>query len=239
MLYLVGSGLEGVFTTKGWDALKECDRLYFERYTGIIEDEEVREWEKALERSFEELTREEVESDFLIREAEKGKVALVVQGDPLVATTHISLLLECKKRGISYEVCHNSTIYSVAPARCGLQIYKFGRTTTLVNPRPNYAPSSPFEIIKKNLTYGMHTLILLDTEPQPMDAQSALSLLARYGFEDRVVVLSRVAKSDEKIAFGKVGELMGRDLGRPPFTLIYPAALHPLEEEYLSAIAGI
>ena len=80
---------------------------------------------------------------------------------------------DAEAQGVPIRVIHNSSIYSAAPARAGLQIYRFGKTATLVNPRPNYQPKSSLGVIRKNLENDMHSLVLLDTEPEPMEAKAA------------------------------------------------------------------
>ena len=50
---------------------------------------------------------------------------------------------------------------------------------------------------------------------------------------DTAVVLSRVGHEDEKITYGKVNEIKNRDLGRPPFTVVMPAKLHPVEQDFI------
>jgi diphthine synthase len=112
-------------------------------------------------------------------------------------------------------------------------MYKFGRTATLVNPRPGYRPTSSLDVIRQNLSMGMHSLVLLDTEPAPMEAGYALDMLSEFG---HAVVLSRLGEEDEKVSYGKIGELAGWDLGKVPFCIIIPAKLHSVEEEFLATL---
>ena len=176
--------------------------------------------------------RKEVESDFLLGYAKDKTIALISGGDPLTATTHITLVIEARKQDIRVKIIHNSSIYTAAAGRAGLQIYRFGKTASLVNPRPNYKPTSSLDIIRSNLKADMHTLVLLDTEPKPMEAKAALEMLSEFGM---AVVLSRLGEKDEKISYGEIDDLKGKDLGKPPFSVIIPAKLHPIEEEYLEA----
>ncbi len=233
MLFLIGSGF-GSFTQKGLSLLRRSDEVYIERYTGIIEDWQIEEWEQNHAISINELSREQVESDFLPKKAVEKNIALIAQGDPLTATTHISLILDAKELSVKWDVAHNASIYTAAPAKSGLQIYRFGRTTTLVNPRENYHPTSPLSIIKNNLENNLHSLVLLDTEPKPMSSQEALNQLSAFS---KVVVISRIGFDDEKITYGLVEELKTKNLGKPPFTVIVPAKLHDLEKEWLEGLA--
>jgi len=233
MLYLIGTGISSDLTVKSVEELKSCDEIYLEKYTNPMIEERVVEIQGLIGKKITILEREKVESDFLVERAEKARVALLSSGDPLTATTHITLLIDARKKGIETRVFHNSSVYTAAPGKAGLQIYRFGKTATLVNPRPNYSPKSSLDIVKQNFSLGMHSLVLLDTEPKPMEAVAALEMLSE--FQD-AVVLSRLGEADERITYGKVNELKKAVLGKAPYTIIIPAKLHPVEEEYLDSL---
>ena len=230
-LTLIGTGVAFDLTLAGIEALKKCDEAYIETYTNLIEEEKITALEKQIKKKITRLERSHVESAYLVDKAKTLAVCILASGDPLTATTHITLVIEARQKGIPVAVIHNSSIYAVAPARSGLQAYRFGKTTSLVNPRPNYAPTSSLDAVRENLSRNLHTLVLLDTEPQPMDAKAALEMLSEF---ESAVVLSRAGHTDEKITHGKISELKKKYLGKPPFTVIVPAKLHPMEEEYLA-----
>ena len=237
MFYLIGTGIAFDITLNAVETLKKCDEIYIEMYTNPIMESNVLALEKLIGRPIIAITREKVESSFLIKRAGTANVALLASGDPLTATTHVTLLLEAKEKGIETCIIHNSSIYTAAPGKAGLQIYRFGKTATLVNPRQAYKPTSSLDVIRMNLENDMHTLVLLDTEPQPMEAKAALDMLSLSGFES-AVVLSRLGEEDERISYGRIDELKQMNLGNPPFSIIIPAKLHIIEKEYLDAIAG-
>jgi len=232
MLYLIGAGISGDFTSGGVEALKKCDEIYIEVYTNPPLENKIKDIEKLTGKQVMKIDRKEVESDFLLGYAKEKNVALISGGDPLTATTHITLIIDARKQNIPVEVIHNSSIYTAAAGKSGLQIYRFGKTASLVNPRPNYKPTSSLDIIRNNLKADMHSLVLLDTEPQPMDAKTALELLSEF---QTAIILSRLGENDEKINYGTIDELKKKNLGKPPFSVIIPAKLHPIEEEYLGA----
>jgi len=234
MLYLIGTGISMDLTLEGLSALKKCEEVYLEVYTNPALKEKISEIEKKINKKVNIIERKEVESDFLIRKAKEKDVTLLSSGDPLTATTHIALILDARKNNVDVKVIHNSSIYTVGPGKTGLQIYRFGRTATLVNPRPNYKPTSSLDVIRTNRSMNMHTLVLLDTEPQPMDTKTALQMLSEF---EEAIVLSRLGEKDEKITYGKIEDLKKEDLGKPPFSIIIPAKLHPIEEECLKAFS--
>ncbi|MDD5340594.1 MAG: diphthine synthase [Candidatus ainarchaeum sp.] len=234
-LILIGTGVSFDLTLAGLEALKSCDEAYIETYTNPVDEAKIRALERACGKKITLLPRERLESPFLADRARTANVCILASGDPLTATTHVTLVMEARQKGVAVDVIHNSSIYSAAPARAGLQIYRFGRTASLVNPRPNYKPSSSLDVIRENLARNAHSLVLLDTEPRPMEAKAALEMLAEF---DNAVVLSRVGLPDEKITYGKISDLAKQagKLGTPPFTVIVPAKLHPVEEEFLEML---
>ena len=253
-LTLIGCGIAYDLTLKGIEAIRSADagEVYYETYTNPIpsEKEKISQLEQLTGKKFVKLVREHLESSYLVEKAKvrNARVALLVSGDPLTATTHTTLVIECRQKNIPVEIIHNSSIYATAPGKAGLQIYRFGKTATLVNPRENYKPISTFEIIRQNLERNLHTLVLLDTEPQPMEAIDALKMLKEAGFKlELAVILSRLGWKDEKIKFGQIDSLIGKslidkstietDFGHSPFTIIIPAKLHMVEEEFLNFLA--
>ncbi|KAL2089278.1 hypothetical protein ACEWY4_013966 [Coilia grayii] len=86
------------------------------------------------------------------------------------ATTHSDLLLRAVHAGIPYRVIHNASIMN-AVGCCGLQLYNFGETVSIVFWTDSWRPESFYDKIKRNRDAGMHTLCLLDikVKEQSMD----------------------------------------------------------------------
>ncbi|MBN2121676.1 diphthine synthase [Candidatus Micrarchaeota archaeon] len=250
MIFLIGLGIAYDITQEGKKLLCECDYAYCETHTMPVPKEYVEALSKECGKEITIIGREEVEGEFLLEKAMEGEgknVCLLCGGDPLSATTHVSLLIDAKKRGIGTKVVHNSSIFSAALGKSGLQPYRFGKTVTVSFWRKNYEPTSPIRLIGKNLEAGMHTLVLLDLDKElgMMGAKEALGLLGQMEEREgggmlpgKVVVLSRVGYEDEKITYGSLGELKKAELGKPPFCIAIPAKLHEVEKEYLEAFAG-
>lgn len=230
-LFLIGTGVSFDLTLSAMEAIKSADEVYIETYTNPIELEKIERLGRSSGRKINGISRAEAESSFLVELAASKDVCLLASGDPLTATTHVSLVMEARAKGIPAKIIHNSSVYTAAPGKAGLQIYRFGKTASLVNPRTNYKPMSSLEIIRKNLKNDMHSLVLLDTEPRPMDAKAALEMLAEF---ENAVVLSRLGEPDEKVSYGSIPQLARVPLGSPPFCVIIPAKLHPMEEEFLA-----
>ncbi|CAB4015872.1 diphthine methyl ester synthase [Paramuricea clavata] len=76
------------------------------------------------------------------------------------ATTHTDLVLRARKQGIAYTVIHNASIIN-AVGCCGLQLYNFGETVSIVFWEESWKPDSFYDKIALNLRNGLHTLCLL------------------------------------------------------------------------------
>lgn len=99
--------------------------------------------------------------DEIIDRAKENDVSLIVIGDSLSATTHADLLQRCVRKNVLYEIIHNTSIL-VAVADCGLQLYKYGETVSIVAWTDKYKPDSFYNKIYENYERGLHTLCLLD-----------------------------------------------------------------------------
>lgn len=245
MLTLIGMGIwdEKDISLRGLEELKECEIAFAERYTHFGSESTIKNLEKLANKKIIVLSREDVEGENKVLDAaETRSVCLLVGGDPMISTTHVSLILAAHKRNIQTRIVHASSIFTAAVGETGLQIYKFGKTVTLPFWRENYKPTTTYDVIVQNKSLGLHTMVFLDIAEKMMDAREALEILGRIEKEkkkriarsrDSVVVLSRIGSDSQIISFGKISELLERDLGFPPFILILPGKLHFLEEEAL------
>nr|NP_001310415.1 diphthine methyl ester synthase [Gekko japonicus]AAT68219.1 GekBS016P [Gekko japonicus]AAT85553.1 BS002P [Gekko japonicus] len=176
MLYLIGLGLGDAkdITVKGLEVVQQCSRVYLEAYTSILTV-----GKEALEEFYgKELIladRETVEqnADTVLKDAHQCDVAFLVVGDPFGATTHSDLVLRAVKLGIPYRVIHNASILN-AVGCCGLQLYSFGETVSIVFWTDTWKPESFFDKITKNKKNGMHTLCLLDIKVKEQSLENLM-----------------------------------------------------------------
>lgn len=237
MLYLIGLGLwdEKDVSAKGIETTKSCDSVCLEQYTGIWHGN-IAALEKTIGKKISVLPREKVESDFLINEARSKKIALLIPGDPLAATTHFELFHECRKQNIECIVIHSSSIYT-AVALTGLQLYKFGRATTFVKPQKSYSPESSYDVIAENKKSGLHTLVLLDTAEGGMTIKEGIELLQimeekrKEGLLDgKIIAAANLGSNEPLIKYGFAAEL---HINEKPAVIIIPGKLNFKEEEAL------
>jgi len=251
MLYLIGLGLfdEKDISLKGLEVLKKSDKIYAEFYTNPSHAS-LKNLESLAGKKIKVLTRKDIEEhpeENVLKDAKEKTISLLVSGDPMVATTHIDLVLRARKKGIEVKIIHSSSVYS-AVAETGLQIYKFGRTTSLVYPEKNYFPESPYDAIAENKKAGLHTLCLLDVkavEQKYMTVNEAISLLLQIESKRKQKVFTEetfcigVARlgEDSVIKAGKAKSLLKIAFGKPPQILVIPGKMHYMEEEALKTFS--
>ena len=248
MLTIIGLGLGGPnsITMDGVIALSLSEHIFYETYTSPIHSDTL-EWIKLKsEKEPIHLSRSQVEEpNELIDLAKKTNVSLLIVGDSLSATTHVSLLLECKKNNIESHVIHNASVLTAVAGVLGLQHYNFGPVATLVLPEGNYKPLSPIDKIKTNMDNGNHTLVLLDikadnpdAEPIYMTASQAAEQMIEAGIEKntKVAVAARVGREDQKLWYGKLKYLANRDIGKEPHSVVVPSKLHFTEKDFLESL---
>jgi len=248
MLTIIGLGLGGPnsITMDGVIALSLSEYIFYETYTSPIHSDTL-EWIKLKsEKEPIHLSRNQVEEPKeLIDLAKKTNVSLLIVGDSLSATTHVSLLLECKKNNIESHVIHNASVLTAVAGVLGLQHYNFGPVATLVLPEGNYKPLSPIDKIKTNMENGNHTLVLLDikadnpdTDPIYMTASQGAEQMIEAGIEKntKVAVAARVGRDDQKLWYGKLKYLANKDIGKEPHSVVVPSKLHFTEKDFLESL---
>uniref|UniRef100_A0ABM5G8Z3 diphthine methyl ester synthase n=1 Tax=Pogona vitticeps TaxID=103695 RepID=A0ABM5G8Z3_9SAUR len=176
MLYLIGLGLGDAkdITVKGLEVIKQCSRVYLEAYTSILTvGKEALEEFYGKDLILADRETVEQEADTILKDAHLCDVAFLVVGDPFGATTHSDLILRAVKLGIPYRVIHNASILN-AVGCCGLQLYNFGETVSIVFWTDTWKPESFFDKITKNRRNGMHTLCLLDIKVKEQSVENLI-----------------------------------------------------------------
>jgi diphthine synthase len=249
-LLLVGIGVadEKGISLAGLERLKSCEKIFAESYTNLMPPNALSRLEKLAGKKIEALSREEVEGERkLLESAAAVPTALVVAGDPMIATTHISLLLAAKKQGIKTGIIHASSILSAAMGESGLQAYKFGKLVTLAYWRKNYKPMAAYDVVSENLARNLHTLLLLDIDEKlgPMLPSVAGETLLKmeeqgkkkiFAANSMLVLLKGLGWGEPVIKYCALSELGKFDARSGPAVLIVPAKLHFLEEEFLLSL---
>ena len=261
-LHMVGIGLcdEQDITLRGLNILKNCARVYLENYTSI-QQSNIQKLEELIGKKIVFADRDFVESktDIILEGCDKKEIAFLVVGDPFGATTHLDLLLQARKKGFTVKIVHNASILN-AVGIVGLNLYKYGQTTSIVFPEENYEVRTHYDVLKENSSRGLHTLCLLDIkmkEPSKENlrlgkkqAEKPRFMTVNQAIENLLYVESklkegvftqdtlcigcaRIGCSDFEIHAGTAQELLKKDFGDPLHSLIIPGKMHFLEEEAL------
>ncbi|MFA4907863.1 MAG: diphthine synthase [archaeon] len=254
MFFLVGLGLgENQLTIEALEALKKCGRVFIESYTNLVPESAVMKLESEIGGKITRLKRIQVEdeSSQLISASKSNDIALCVVGNPLIATTHMQLLLDAKEAGVKFRVIQGISVQNYL-AETGLDAYKFGRIVTVVasDNGCNYSPESFFDFIEKNHSVGLHTLCLLDINPEKenfMTVRESVCLLeeienrrgAKIISESILLGLAGLGSENALVQAGKAGLLEKFPESPLPQCLVVCGKLNEKEKEALKALSGL
>lgn len=249
MLLLIGLGIHGYagLSAKALDSLLSIKNIYVEKYTSPMPESEIEGLKRILNKDVKVVPRWFVEDGReMLQLAKDSDVALLVYGDPLVATTHLDLRVRAEKNGIKTKVLHGSSSITSIIGECGLHVYKIGRIITLTSEMQSV--SSIYYTVYSNLLAGSHTLILLEYNQDKnlfLKPNDALKMLLesekdhRHGvFSDETyaIVASRIGSDNQSVVAGKIKTLLETDFGEPPHSLIITGKLHFTEIDALNVL---
>ena len=250
-LYFIGLGLSSKhLTMEAIEAIRSVDKIIIDTYTSIIYDfspERISSINPNAELVL--ARRRDLEGrsiSKIVEEAKTKNIAILVPGDPFIATTHDAIRLEALEKKVDIRIIHGISIYSVAASATGLQMYRFGKTVTLVYPEA-FKPYSTIETIYDNLSRNLHTLVLLDLkleENKAMTIREAINILLELDEENMLadvigVGLSRAGTPLQTIHADILSEIKKYEYPGPPECIIVVAKPHPLELDALRLIGGL
>ena len=252
-LVFVGLGLhdEKGISLQGIEETRTAKTAFMELYTSILPCFSRKRFEELVKKQVHIVSRRDLEEEngmIILNAAENGKTVFLIPGDPFTATTHVTLRVEAKKRGVKTRIVHGASVISAAIGLSGLHNYKFGKTVTI--PFPENSSETPYNIIAQNKKLGLHTLCLLDInaeEKRFLSINEALALLLQIEQKRRqnlvtpdtvAVGVARAGSSAPTLKAGFVEELVKFDFGDPPQSLIFPGDMHFMEAEALVSLAG-
>lgn len=241
---MIGIGLndEKDITLKGLEAVKKASHVFLENYTSKLQVP-VEKLQSFYGKKIVLADRNMVEkkADEILDKAVENEVAFLVVGDVFGATTHTDLFLRAKEKKIKVNIVNNASILN-AIGIVGLELYKFGKTTSLPYPEDNFKPETAYDAIKSNQEAGLHTLVLLDIKPdRNMTVNEAIKIFLEIEHKRKEKVFTKDVKivgcarigCDYKIKYGTASELEKEDFGEPLHCIIIPGKLHFIEEEAL------
>lgn len=175
-------------------------------------------------------------------------------------------MLRARELEIPVQTVPNASIMSGIGA-CGLQLYSFGQTVSMVFFTENWRPASFYDRIKENRSIGLHTLVLVDIKVKEPNMESMARGRIVYEpprymtvgqcaqqmieIEDErkegvctrdslAIGAARVGGTTEKFVAGTLEELCSADddLGPPLHSLVLLGRrTHELEMDYVRQFA--
>jgi len=253
-IVFVGLGLhdEMGISLHGLEEVKTADTAFIELYTSFMPNFSIKRFQERSGKKINVVSRRELEEkngEIILKAAENGKTVLLVPGDPLIATTHVALRIEAKRRGIKTRIVHGASIISAVMGLSGLHNYKFGKSVTIPFPDETFS-ETPYDVIAQNRKLGLHTLCLLDIKAEEKRCLSICeSLNSLLKIEEKrkkgivttntlVVGIARAGSNNPMVKADSVKKLLDYDFGEPPYSIIFPGKLHFMEAEALVVLAG-
>ena len=245
-LYFIGIGLsdEKDITLKGLDLVRASDIVYLENYTSVLSVDKEK-LEKLYNKKIILADRETVEKNAeqtILKNAKDKNIAFLVVGDPFAATTHSDLLNRAEKMNIPTKIVHNASVLT-SVAVTGLQLYKFGKTTSLPFSSKGFEPETHYDILSENKERNAHTLILLDLSPKEnkfMTVNYAIKNILEienkrkhniFNKNTFCIGCSNLGSEKKIIKAGEAGELIDFNFGLGLQCLIVPGKMHFAEQE--------
>jgi len=249
MLWFIGLGISGIseLSARTISVIKNAEVVYLESFTSPISETEKEQLENICDGEFKIAKRWLVEDgNEILDNAQKRETVLISYGDPYIATTHLELKTRAIRDNIETKTIHSSSIVSSLIGEVGLHYYKIGKILTIMNDSKSMI--TPYNTIFHNLLSKSHSLILLEYNEDKsffLSPQNAMSLLLDVENTQNgkiispdtfVIVASRIGKNDQKIISGKISNLIKKEFGEPPHSIIIPGSLHFTESDAVKMV---
>ena len=249
MLWFIGLGVSGIseLSDRTISVLKDAEVVYLESFTSPISETEKEQLENICDGEFKIAKRWLVEDGTeILDNAQKRETVLISYGDPYIATTHLELKTRAIRDNIETKTIHSSSIVSSLIGEVGLHYYKIGKILTIMNDSKSMI--TPYNTIFHNLLSKSHSLILLEYNEDKsffLSPQNAMSLLLDVentlngkiiSPDTFVIIASRIGKNDQRIISGKISNLIKKEFGEPPHSIIIPGSLHFTESDAVKMV---
>jgi diphthine synthase len=251
MLWIAGLGLSGIesISIETQKLLKNADIVYLEQFTSPVTKLESNKIKKLVKGEFKIAKRWMVEDGKeILKNSKKKKVVLLSYGDPYIATTHIELRTRAIQEKIKTKTIHAASSITALVGECGLHYYKIGRIVTVMKDPKTL--TTPYYVTHSNALAGNHTVLLLEYNQdeefflEPVNALSDLLLIEKeqkrkiISPSTFVIIASRIGFKNQAITAGKISNLIKKNFGKPPHTIIIPGQLHFTESDALKVFVN-
>jgi len=123
-------------------------------------------------------------------------------------------------------------------SQTGLQLYKFGKTSSMPKWQKSYEPNSFLNYIIENQKVNAHSLLLIDIGLKFKEAlvQLEKSCELKNLNLDKIIVVNNSGTINQKIYYESINIFKNVNSIKSPFCFIIPSKLHFLEEEFLNEV---
>jgi len=251
MLWITGLGISGIesISIETQKLLKNADIVYLEQFTSPVTKLESNKIKKLVKGEFKIAKRWMVEDGKeILKNSKKKKVVLLTYGDPYIATTHIELRTRAFQEKIKTKTIHAASSITALVGECGLHYYKIGRIVTIMKDPKTL--TTPYYVTYSNALAGNHTVLLLEYNEDEdffLEPVNALSDLLSTEKEQKrkiispstfVIIASRIGFKNQAITAGKISNLIKKNFGKPPHTIIIPGQFHFTESDALKVFVN-
>lgn len=244
MLIFIGTGIwdEMDISLRGLEAAKDADEVYAEFYTSKPATN-AKKLSKLLGKEVRVLERSDLEENSIeiVKKAREIDIAILIPGDPMIATTHAAIRVQAKQNGVETKIIHSSSIISAVCGITGLHNYRFGKSATISYPY-GVISSFPAETVRINQKINAHTLLFLDLHPEPMKIDEAISILEKSDRELLNLFAVGIARAGSEgcvVKCDRLKNLKKFEFGPPMHVLVILAPkIHITEFEYLKEFAN-
>ena len=249
MLWFIGLGVSGIseLSNNTISIIKNAEIVYLESFTSPISEDEKIQLKNISTGKFKVAKRWLVEDgNEILDNAKEKETVLISYGDPYIATTHLELKTRAIQDNIETKTIHSSSIISSLIGEAGLHYYKVGKVLTIMDDPKSII--TPYNTIFDNLLSKTHSVILLEYNEDKsffLDPKDAFSLLLDaektqkrkvISEETFAIVASRIGKNNQKIISGQISDLIKKEFGESPHSIIIPGNLHFTESDALKTI---
>jgi len=251
MLWIAGLGISGIesISIETQKLLKNADIVYLEQFTSPLTKLESNKIKKLVSGEFKIAKRWMIEDGKeILKNSKKKKVVLLTYGDPYIATTHIELRTRAIQEKIKTKTIHAASSITALVGECGLHYYKIGPIVTVMKDPKTL--TTPYYVTYSNALAGNHTVLLLEYNQDEeffLEPVNALSDLLSTEKEQKrkiilpstfVIIASRIGFKNQSITAGKISNLIKKNFGKPPHTIIIPGQLHFTESDALKVFVN-
>lgn len=251
MLALIGLGIDTKeISVKAAEFLKKSDITLLEEYTTPLPQAYKDYIDKLTDAKIVLIKRSDLEDKVreTVAQAKTKTVSILIPGDPLIATTHHIIIEEADKQKIKTKVFHSSSVFTAAIGESGLDVYKFGPTTTIPFWSERYKPTSFLDVVANNMQNKQHTLMLLDIEqktPRPMKLEEALEIISSTQVKKevllpttKIIIIGDIGRESQLIKYVEFGNAAKytKEFAQKTLCIVVPSKPSFAEEEAMNRL---